>query len=274
MTDKCTQLQAILFDWAGTTVDYGSRAPACVFQEIFARRGVPITEAQAREPMGMAKREHIEAIAAMEAVDAAWKEKHGTGTTEEDIDGMYADFLPLQMETLGQHCDLIPGVVEAVEGCRNLGLKIASSTGYTHELMDIVVPAAEKQGYRPDCVLCSGDTPVGRPAPFLLHEAAKQFGVYPMWRFIKVDDTPVGVEAGRNAGCWSIGITRSGNCVGKSQEELGAMSPAEVESLCKNAEDRLRAAGAHYILESAADILPLVKEIEAKLAAGERPQFL
>ena len=41
------QIRAIIFDWAGTMVDYGSRAPATVFQEIFRREGVEITPAQA-----------------------------------------------------------------------------------------------------------------------------------------------------------------------------------------------------------------------------------
>ena len=58
-------LKAIVFDWAGTMIDHGSRAPAIVFQEIFRQRGIEITIDQAREPMGMAKREHILAITQM-----------------------------------------------------------------------------------------------------------------------------------------------------------------------------------------------------------------
>ena len=68
-------LKAIVFDWAGTMIDHGSRAPAIVFQEIFHQQGIEITVDQAREPMGMAKREHIAAITRMPYVQKKWFEK-------------------------------------------------------------------------------------------------------------------------------------------------------------------------------------------------------
>ena len=126
-------LKAIVFDWAGTIVDHGSRAPALVFQEVFRRRGVEITAQQAREPMGMAKREHIKAIAAMAPVAEAWRRVHRADCTEADVDAIYADFLPIQKETLRDHSAVIEGVVDVVNWCRQRGLKIGSSTGYTRE---------------------------------------------------------------------------------------------------------------------------------------------
>ena len=271
MTEQCQHLKAIVLDWAGTTVDHGSRAPAIVFQEIFRRSGIDITPAQAREPMGMAKRDHIAAITAMPDVAAAWQAKFGRPCNEDDIDAMYEQFLPLQKATLGEHCDLIPGVADAIEASRQRGLKIGSSTGYTHELMDVVVPKAKTQGYSPDCVLCAEDAPRGRPAPYLLYEAAKLLDVYPMRSIVKVDDTDVGIQAGRNAGCWTVGITRTGNYVGLSIDELAALPAAEVETLCQQAGNRLTNAGAHFILESVAEIGGVITEIERRIAQGESP---
>ena len=49
--------------------------------------------------------------------------------------------------------------------------------------------------------------------------------VFPMTSMVKVDDTPVGIEAGRNAGCWTVGVTRTGNCVGLSVEEIDQLAP-------------------------------------------------
>lgn len=265
------QIKAVVLDWAGTTVDHGSRAPAIVFQEIFRQRGIPISPAQARGPMGMAKREHIAAIAAMPEVREAWIARHGQPCSEEDIDSMYRDFLPLQKSTLSDHCALIPGVAEAVATLRKLGLKIGSSTGYTRELMEVVVPLAEQQGYRPDCVICAEDAPRGRPAPYLIYEAAKRMDVYPLPSFVVVDDTPVGIEAGRNAGCWTIGITRTGNCLGLSLDELNALSAAEAQQRCDEAETVLQRAGAHFLLESVADIVPLIQQIDERAARGATP---
>ena len=158
MSEQFRELQGIVLDWAGTTVDHGSRAPALVFQEVFRQRGVPITIAQAREPMGKAKRDHIHSIASMPDVAEAWKNHHGTEWTEDDIDAMYEEFLPLQKSVLGDYSELIEGVADLTVWLRAAGLKIGSSTGYTRELMDdVVIPAAAKQGYEPDFALGAED---------------------------------------------------------------------------------------------------------------------
>lgn len=272
MTKRCQHLKAVVLDWAGTTVDHGSRAPAMVFREIFHRRGIEITAEQAREPMGMAKREHIAAITAMPEVAQAWREQFGRPCSSEDIDAMYADFLPLQKETLREHCDVIRGVADAVNSCREMGLKIGSSTGYTRELMEIVTAAAREQGYEPDCVLCAEDAPRGRPAPYLLYTAAIQLDVYPMKSIVKVDDTVVGIEAGRNAGCWSIGVTRTGNGLGLSEEEIAALPVETVERRCAAVSAAFSAAGAHDTVPAVSDIPDLLREIDDRMASGDSPE--
>jgi phosphonoacetaldehyde hydrolase len=268
---KLKQIKAVILDWAGTTVDHGSRAPAIVFQEIFRQRGIPITAAQARGPMGMAKREHIAAIAAMPEVRKAWIARYGQPCSEVEIDSMYSDFLPLQKSTLSDHCALIPGVSDATTQLRELGLRIGSSTGYTRELMEVVVPIAKQQGYSPECVICAEDAPRGRPAPYLLYEAAKRMDVYPLSSFVVVDDTPVGIEAGRNAGCWTVGITRTGNCIGLSLDELSSLSAGDVQQRCQEAATALQRAGAHFTLESVAGLVPLIREIDERAARCATP---
>ena len=272
MTFQCKKLQAAVLDWAGTMVDHGSRAPAIVFQEIFRRRGIEITEAQAREPMGMAKRDHIAAIAAMPEVSSRWISTHGSPCGNEDVDGMYEEFLPLQKETLTRHCELIPGAAQAVERCREMGLKIGSSTGYTHELMEIVAKSASEQGYSPDCILCAEDAPRGRPAPYLLYQAAMRLDVYPASAIVKVDDTPVGIEAGRHAGCWTVGVTRTGNCVGLSLDEVAALPADDLSRICQEAANQLREAGAHFTVSSVAELPSVIEEIERQSTKGVLPR--
>ena len=59
MNDSAPRIRLVIFDLAGTTIDFGSRAPAGVFVEVFAREGVTVADAEARVPMGMHKRDHI-----------------------------------------------------------------------------------------------------------------------------------------------------------------------------------------------------------------------
>ena len=270
-SEPFTLLKALVFDWAGTTVDFGSRAPAIVFTEIFRRKGIEITFEQAREPMGMAKRDHIAAILEMPSVLEQWQRKFDRLADVSDIDGMYAEFLPLQKATLAAHSDVIDGVPSVVDECRRRGLRIGSSTGYTRELVDAFAQRVAEQGYAPDCVICSDDVTAGRPAPWMLFEAARRLNVYPMWTIVKVDDTAPGIVAGKNAGCWNVGVTRTGNGVGLSEVELAACSEEERIRLINAAGSKLVDAGAQFLVESVADLIPVLDEIEMRLAKGERP---
>src|SRR5512143_2724642 len=77
-------IQAVLLDWAGTTMDFGCMAPAVVFVEVFKRQGVPITMAEARAPMGAHKRVHIGKITELPAVRKRWEDKRGHAPAEAD----------------------------------------------------------------------------------------------------------------------------------------------------------------------------------------------
>jgi phosphonoacetaldehyde hydrolase len=255
------KLRAVIFDWAGTTVDYGSMAPVEVFMEVFRRQGVPITVEEAREPMGMSKRAHLEFIAKMPQVSSRWRETHGRNISTGDLDAMYAAFLPLQMETLADHALLIPGVLETIAVCRQRGMKIGSTTGYTRALMDALVPLAERQGYAPDAVICADDVPAGRPAPWLNFEAAKRLDVYPMRAIAIVDDTVEGIKAAVNAGAWAIGVAQTGNELGLPLEQFNALPQNERSERTARAKDRLLAAGADFVITSVAELIPVLEEI-------------
>ena len=56
---KPSRVKAVILDWAGTTVDFGCQAPVRVLREIFDAARVSITSEEARENMGLAKRDHI-----------------------------------------------------------------------------------------------------------------------------------------------------------------------------------------------------------------------
>jgi phosphonoacetaldehyde hydrolase len=264
-------LKAVILDWAGTIVDYGSCAPAGVFVEVFARRGVPITMAQARGPMGSEKRAHVAAITAMPEVADAWKRTHGRPCADADIDAMYTDFVPLQIESLPRFADLIPGTFEAVADFRKRGLKIGTNTGYNAEMMRVLAPETARRGFEPDCIVTSDTVPEGRPAPWMALQAAAELGVYPMSAIVKIGDTIPDIHEGLNAGMWTIAVAATGNELGLSQPEAEALPPDEREARLAGARERLLMAGAHYVVDGIADTPPILDQIENRLADGERP---
>lgn len=265
------RLRAVVFDWAGTIVDHGSRAPMGVFVEAFRSFGVEITVAEARLPMGLPKLDHIRALGAQPRIAAAWAERHGTPFDEAAARAVYELFVPMNVRVVTDHADLIPGALATVAALRRRGLKIGSTTGYTRDIMERLAPAAAAAGYAPDNLVCAGDLPAGRPTPLMMYKCFLDLVVWPAAAVVKVDDTEPGIAEGVAAGCWAVGVTLSGNAVGLSAEELAALDDAQRAGLHDAAAARLTGAGAHHVVRSVADLLPVIDLIEAKLAAGERP---
>jgi phosphonoacetaldehyde hydrolase len=265
------KLKAAIFDWAGTIVDFGSLAPAVVFIEVFKRQGVDLTVDEARGPMGLHKRTHIAVLTELDSVRARWQAKHGRLPAEVDIDRMYADFIPLQLQCLSDYSALIPGTKETAEALRRRGLKIGSTTGYSAEMVAINQRDAARQGFEPDCTISASDVPVGRPSPFMAQLAMIKLGVWPVEACVKVDDTRPGIDEGLNAGMWTIGLAVSGNEVGLSLADWRKLPPAEQDRLRQAAATRLSQSGAHYVVDTIADLMPCIDDIEARLARGERP---
>src|SRR5215831_15571970 len=257
------RIQAVLLDWAGTTMDYGCMAPAVVFIEVYNRQKVPITMEEARAPMGAHKRVHIHKISQLDSVRRRWEETHGRPPDDDDVSRMFADFVPLQLACLSDYSELIPGTLEVVAAMRARGIKIGSTTGYTTEMMRINLEDARRQGYVPDSTVCASEVPAGRPYPFMCLQNVINLGVSPVDACVKVDDTTPGVEEGLNAGMWTVGLAMSGNEVGLPLKEVEALAPADRERRRQRAHTRLLQAGAHYAIDSIADLVPCLDDIEA-----------
>lgn len=264
-------LKAIILDWAGTTVDYGCFAPAVVFVEVYKRKGITITLEQAREPMGTHKKVHIEMISKIDAVRKMWNTRYGRNPNEDDIEAMFQDFVPLQLACLAQYADLIPGTLEAVASFRKRSLKIGSTTGFPEEMMRLLVSEAGKRGYVPDSSVCATQVPAGRPHPWMCLQNAFNLGIYPMESFVKVGDTLPDIGEGLNAGMWTIGLAKTGNEMGMTEQEIAALEPEVLKAKLDRAYQRLHQAGAHYVVDSISGVDPILDEIHARLARGERP---
>ena len=166
-------LKALILDWAGTTVDYGSLAPVRTMQKVFARANLKVDEAAIRQHMGLPKKHHISAIlGSIPKVREEWTRLHGRGPREADVEELYKEFIPLQFSCLLEYSTMIPGVVEATERFRRRGLKIGTTTGYTREMLDLLVDASRKAGFIPDCNVAPGDVGAGRPHPYMIYENA------------------------------------------------------------------------------------------------------
>ncbi|HVW73322.1 MAG TPA: phosphonoacetaldehyde hydrolase [Rhizomicrobium sp.] len=261
-------VKAVVFDWAGTMVDFGCMAPVEALIEVFAGEGVALCDAEARRDMGKAKHDHLTAIMANPAVAARWLAEKGAASTVADIERLYRKLVPAMTAAAARASALIPGAAETAAALSGLGVKIGSGTGYTREMMAGILASAAAQGYAPEVVVCAGETPSGRPAPLMTWKALIELDAWPARACIKVDDSAVGIEEGRLAGCWTVGLSASGNGVGMPRDAFLALPPQERRSKVAEAEVPLREAGADFIIEDVSLLMPVVQEIARRIAAS------
>lgn len=266
-------LEALVLDWAGTVVDFGSFAPTQIFVDAFKKAyDVDLSIEQARAPMGLGKWQHIQAIGGMPEVASLWERRFGHVMTEQDIDHIYETFMPLQVERVGAHSAFIPGALEAVAHARGMGLKIGSTTGYPREVMQVLMKIAARNGYTPDTTVCADDLEAGsRPGPWMALECVQQLRISAVWRCVKVDDTLPGIHEGLNAGMWTVGLALSGSPAGWTLEQFLQASAEERQTVRDRVGGEFRNAGAHYVIDSIEDLPGVLDAINARLASGERP---
>jgi phosphonoacetaldehyde hydrolase len=248
------RFELVIFDWAGTMVDFGCEAPVKALIEAFAAEGVAIDAATARRDMGKAKSDHVQSLFMDPAVAAAWRARHGRLAAPGDIDALIARLGPLMREHAVRASTLIPGARATFDRLRALGIRVASSTGYTREMLQPVLLRAAEQGYVPEHVVCSGETPAGRPTPLMIYKACAELGVWPLSRVVKVDDAEVGIAEGKAAGAFTVGLA-SGNALALSLEELRSLAPSAREGRLASARATLRDAGADLVIDSVADLV-------------------
>lgn len=265
-------LQAVIFDWAGTLLDFGSLAPTQIFVEAFASFGMHISLQQARGPMGLSKWKHIRTLLDDPQIAHDWQIHHGQLPSNADVDAIYARFMPMQIAKVGQYSQVIDGVPQVLATLRQQGLKIGSCTGYPRQVLEILLPLAAAAGIAPDHVVAGDDLAAGgRPGPYMALANVLALEVSDVAACVKVDDTAPGIEEGLHAGMWSVGVVLSGNEMGCTRAELAALSPTELALRKAQAESRLLAAGAHYLIDTVADLPAVLEQIEERLRNGERP---
>lgn len=259
MTKK---IQAVVFDWAGTMIDFGSLAPTVVFTELFSGQGIAVTHEEAREPMGIPKRDHIAAMLQMPRIAAAFESRFGHAATTDDIDRLYEIFTPLNEAVAAEYATLIPGAVETINYLRANNIKVGSTTGYGRSVMEKILPLASAAGYSPDNIVCGDDLSEGRPGPLMMYRCFVDLGVYPPETVIKVDDTTPGIAEGKAVGCITVGISLSGNYVGLDEQNLSALPEDKRAQLNDDAANKLLDAGADHVIDSVSALPDLIESLK------------
>ncbi|MFN3148403.1 phosphonoacetaldehyde hydrolase [Bremerella sp.] len=270
MAEHNHTVKLVVFDWAGTTIDFGSCAPASAFAKVFAGHGVQVTDEEARRPMGLNKREHLVAMLSTEEIANRWHASQGRAWNDADVSLMYDQFVPYQLEAIKQSNQLVPRLLDVVRSLRDDNIKIGSTTGYFQAAADLVSIAAKEQGFVPDANVCADDVPKGRPAPWMIYQIMQKLNVFPPQAVIKVGDTVADIEAGRNAGCWTVGICDSSSIMGLSYEDYDRLDSEANAKRLEATAAVFQNAGSHFTIASIEELPHVVSQINQRLAENKQ----
>ena len=267
------KVKAVILDWSGTTADAYVVAPAVVFVDVFKKHGVDITMPEARGPMGLRKDLHIKALTEDPVIRERWHGVHGRDPDQGDVDRMFADFVPMQLECLRQYTTLLPHVAEVTQKWQSEGIKVGSSTGFVRSMVDILEEDAKKQGYVPDASVAGDEVEHGaRPKPFMVYRNLDLLDVHPIHSVVKVDDTVSGVGEALEAGCWGVGIARYSNYMNFDTVAEGENAPEEeIQRRLALTRETLRKTGAHYVVDTFDQLPAVIDDVNQRLARGEKP---
>lgn len=252
-------VKAVIFDWAGTTVDYGCMAPVGAFYQAFLHYGIELTNEEIREPMGMLKVDHIRVLLSLPRVKDIWQEKYGQAATQIDVDDLYQLFEKELFRVLAENVALKPKTLATVEWLKAKGIKIGSTTGYTDEMMKVVTKNAQNQGYQPDFIVTPDSVNhFGRPYPYMIFRNLEALEIVSVEETLKVGDTVSDILEGKNAGLKTVGVLEGSSLIGLSEEEWQRLSFPEQMELKKKAEKKYIEAGADYVINHLGELKDLI----------------
>jgi phosphonoacetaldehyde hydrolase len=254
------RLQAAILDWSGTTVDPYVNSVARPMMEAFKNFGVPITNREARKPMGNKKDIHIRKICEDPNVSKRLKKFVGEGYNVDKVaKHIFEDYSVRQIEWLGRPeiYKLLPHVKTTVDTTRKIyGLTIGSTTGFLGSMQNVLVQKAAEQGYKADTCVASDDVPRARPYPDGVMKNLLTLGVDSVGAVVKVDDTKSGIMEGNNAGTYTVGLSRYNNFMGEQFdntddiERMEKENPALFRKLLDMSNEHLMEAQPDFIAES------------------------
>jgi phosphonoacetaldehyde hydrolase len=265
MMQKKKQIECVILDWAGTTVDFGCFAPVNAFLKAFEEISIGISTTEVRIPMGMAKIEHIRQLLRMDRINNEFQNTHHRDWNEEDVVKLNRSFEKYLFATLTDYATPIPQVIETVDLLRQKGIKIGSTTCYTRAMMDVVEPSARAKGYFPDNCITPDGLPKGRPAPFMIYRNMIDLNIQDTDCIIKIGDTIEDIREGLNAKVWTIGIVVGSSELALSETDVNNMPKTELNDAIAGVRRKMTEAGSHYVINTMNELPGIIEQINSQL---------
>lgn len=256
----------VIFDLAGTIIDYGSLAPIYVFIALFKKYGIILSEEQAKFPMGLQKLQHIKELFKDPDILKQYIKLYNTNPTDNVIYKMYLDSIEIGKSIIPIMSQPIFGVEKIIQFLIEHDIKIGSTTGYSKEIIQSIIDYNSKN-FDPNLInilsnsITSDNVIFGRPEPWMIYHSAEKMRIYPMSNIVKIDDTLPGLLEGINAGTLTIGVVKTGSFLGLTKENVDQLDTIDLDKKLNIIRQKMYSIGCDYVVDSVNDIIPILIKI-------------
>lgn len=226
-------IQLVVFDIAGTTVrDNGNVAES--FITAFRDYGFTMPVDEVKKVMGFRKMDAIVLLL----------EKFAPGQQEDEelVERIHSRFIDNMIEFYrnDQTLSPLPHAETVFRTLKQRGIKVALNTGFTRSITDTILHRLrwDDRSALIDQVICSDEVPNGRPYADMIEVLMDDLGVTSSEQVLKVGDTEVDVEEGRNAACGKVVSVTTGAYT----------------------REQLRTYGPDYIIDDLQELLPIIEQ--------------
>ena len=227
-------IRLAIFDLGGTLVDKYSMTPVLAFKRTFDKYNIRLTAKEIYQDMGIEKSEHISKILNFDSSKCIWDDRYKRAPNSQDVAKLFREFRDNQRTLVKNHMTILPETQPVIRELKRNNVKIAVNTGFDQDTMIAILEKLNHYDIEPDYSLSSTCMTIpGRPDPSMIYELMKRCDVQDPRQVVKIDDTPVGIKEGKNAGCHTIGVARW-------SAQMGVNDPSEFNTIDEDHNFRMK----------------------------------
>jgi len=258
-------IKACIFDLGGTIVDRYSMTSLLSLRKLFINRAININNALLLKGVGMNNQEHILNILNDKTILKKWFNRYNDYPDEYDVKVLLNELNCEQSEYSEKMIDILPETKECIDYLGFNYIKTASTTEFDKENMKAVQNKLERNDiYLDHYVSSEGLRKLGRPLPFMIQENMNILGISNPTEVMKIDDSTLGIEEGKIAGCITVGVARWSihmNIMNISEAYEYDETYPEIQEKLRHSRNTLREAGADYVIDTLDELPRLIESI-------------
>ena len=263
------RIRLCIFDLGGTIVDKYSLSPFISLKQAFKNKRINVNNHLIYKDMGMNKHEHIQEILKDKYIRRIWFKLYGQYPNKNSAMSVYDEFIRYQMDEGIKNIDILPETKKTIQWLGDNNISTGVTTGFPRPIMNAIKEKLLDEDIYIDKYVsstCLGKGKPGRPNPHMMNEIINKLDLtFDTRKIIKVDDTCVGIQEGKNAGTLTIGVAKwSTNMKMTEYNHDENMSKEEYVERLKSSREELWKSNPDYVIDSLDELPRIINHINSE----------